>query len=370
MRNCDGVSRKSDHIRICLESDVQGRGISTGFEQVRLLHQALPEMSLSDVDTGTTLAGHALRSPFLVSAMTGGTPEASAINRNLAIAAQELGIAMVVGSQRPAIEDPDLIPTYQVRAFAPDVLLFANLGAVQLNAGFGLDECRRAVEMIEADGLVLHLNPLQECLQPEGDRNFRGLADKIAQVVKRVGVPVMVKEVGWGISARVARLLYDAGIRIVDVAGAGGTSWSEVESRRAPNASAGRVAAAFADWGIPTSEAIANVLTVSRDFAVIASGGVRTGVDAAKAIALGATAVGIALPLLAPACQDEAAVVELLQEFEQQLRIAMFCSSSRTLKDLPSALAPRNSGRLHRRQANAGRLRPSRAHPTLRSVRR
>ena len=342
MRSQGGADRKSDHIRICLESDVQARGISTGFGNVRLLHQALPELSLDEVRTGTTLAGKGLRSPFLVSAMTGGTAEAASINRNLAIAAQELGIAMMVGSQRPAIEDPGLLPTYQVRTFAPDILLFANLGAVQLNAGFGLDECRRAVETIGADGLALHLNPLQECLQPEGDRNFRGLADKIARVVEGVGVPVLVKEVGWGISVRVARLLHSAGVRIVDVAGAGGTSWSEVEGQRAPSAS--RLAAAFADWGIPTSEAIANVLAVSRELTVVASGGVRTGVDAAKAIALGATAVGIALPLLAPACQDEAAVIEVLHELEQQLRIAMFCSGSRTLGDLRSALAPARTG--------------------------
>lgn len=336
------AGRKAEHIRICLERDVQARGVSPGFERYALVHQALPEMALEDVDIGTVLAGRTLRSPLLVSAMTGGTPEATEINRNLARAAQELGLAMVVGSQRPALENPRLAPTYQVRDIAPDVLLFANLGAVQLGAGYGLAECRRAVEMIGADGLALHLNPLQECLQPEGDRDFRGLAGRIAEVAAGLGAPLLVKEVGWGISTRVAAMLYDAGVRLVDVAGAGGTSWSEVEGERAPDESTRRVAAAFADWGIPTCEAIANVRGVSSDIAIVASGGIRSGVDVAKALALGARAAGIALPLLEPACHSYERVLERLREFERQLRIAMFCSGCARIADLAGAIVSRN----------------------------
>lgn len=335
------AERKAGHLRVCLEQDVQAQGVTAGFERYRLVHQALPELRLADLDIATSLAGKQLRSPLVVSAMTGGTPEAETINRNLAAAAQQLGLAMVVGSQRPAIEDPSLAHTYQVRSLAPDVLLFANLGAVQLAAGYGLDECRRAVDMIGADGLVLHLNPLQECLQDGGDSDFRGLAERIATVVAKLGLPVMVKEVGWGISARVAAMLRDAGVGIVDVAGAGGTSWSEVEGRRAEDDATRRVAAAFLDWGIPTCEAILNVRGASPHTTIVASGGVRTGVDVAKAIALGASAAGLALPLLAPACESADAVVDRLTEVERQLRIAMLCTASRTLADLPATIERR-----------------------------
>jgi isopentenyl-diphosphate Delta-isomerase len=346
LRNHRESERKSDHIRICLEDDVQARGIASGLDDYRLVHEALPEMSLASVNTRTVLCGKALKAPFLIGAMTGGTVEAGDINRNLAIAASELGLGMVVGSQRAAIEDRSMASTYQVRAFAPDILLFANLGAVQLNSGYGPDECRQAVEMIGADGLVLHLNPLQECLQPEGDRDFGALSDKIARVVDELAVPVLVKEVGWGISTRVAGLLHDAGVRLLDVAGAGGTSWSEVEAHRALDESTRRVAAAFADWGIPTVESIQNVRRVAADMTIIASGGIRTGVDVAKAIALGATAAGIALPLLAPACQSAAAVVNLLRELERELQIAMLCTASRNLADLQHAITPAGAGGL------------------------
>ncbi|MHB0876527.1 MAG: type 2 isopentenyl-diphosphate Delta-isomerase [Anaerolineae bacterium] len=332
------AERKAEHLRVCLEQDVQGQGVTAGFERVRLVHQALPELRLSDVDTSATLAGKRLRSPLVVSAMTGGTAEAEDINLNLAAAAQHLGLAMVVGSQRPAIEDPALRRTYQVRSVAPDILLFANLGAVQLGAGYGLDECRRAVDMIGADGLVLHLNPLQECLQAGGDSDFRRLAEHIATVAASLGLPVMVKEVGWGMSERAALLLREAGVPIVDVAGAGGTSWSEVEGRRAEDEATRRVAAAFLDWGIPTCDAILNVRRVSPETVVVASGGVRTGVDVAKAIALGATAAGLALPLLAPAYESAEAVAGRLGEVDRQLRIAMLCTGSHSLADLPAAL--------------------------------
>ncbi|MFN3929561.1 MAG: type 2 isopentenyl-diphosphate Delta-isomerase, partial [Thermoflexus sp.] len=221
--------RKADHIRINLEEDVSFGQLTTGFERLRFVHRALPELDLQEVDLSTTFFGKTLKAPLLISSMTGGTEEAGRINRNLAEAAQARGIAMGLGSMRAALERPELLPTFQVRRYAPDILLFANLGAVQLNYGYTVDHCRRAVELVKADALILHLNPLQEALQPEGDTNFAGLLRKIEAVCKALPVPVVVKEVGWGISEEVARLLADAGVAAIDVAGAGGTSWSQVE---------------------------------------------------------------------------------------------------------------------------------------------
>jgi isopentenyl-diphosphate delta-isomerase len=328
--------RKADHIRICLEEDVSGQGITTGFERYRFVHQALPEIALSDVDTSTELWGRALRLPLLISSMTGGAPRAEEINRNLALAAQELGLAMGVGSQRAAIERPELAPTYQVRRYAPAIALFANVGAVQLNYAYGVEQCRRAVDMIEADALILHLNPIQEAVQPEGDTDFRGLAAKIAQVCREVGVPVIAKEVGWGISADAARLLWDAGVTAIDVAGAGGTSWSQVEAHRVPTEAGRLVAEAFAGWGIPTAESLRMVLDggVHEGGKVFASGGVRNGLDAAKALALGAHLVGLARPFLKAAAISAEAAVDLGGVLRDQLRIAMFGIGARDLAGL------------------------------------
>lgn len=319
-------NRKADHIRICLEEDVQGRGITSGFERYRFVHQALPEINLRDVDTSTELWGRRLKVPLLISSMTGGAPRAQEINRNLALAAQELGIAMGVGSQRAALQNPALAATYQVRQFAPDIPLFANIGAIQLNYAYGVDECRRAVEMIEADALILHLNALQEAVQPEGDTNFAGLASKVTQVCREVGVPVIAKEVGWGISADAARLLWEAGVSAIDVAGAGGTSWSQVELYRIPAERGRLVAEAFAGWGIPTADSLLQVRgsDVPQDGKLFASGGIRNGIDVAKALALGADLVGMARPFLKAADLTAEAAVELGGVVRDQLRIAMF----------------------------------------------
>jgi len=218
--------RKSDHITINLSKDVDFKDLPTGFEQYRFIHCALPEIDLAEVDTSTNLLGKHLSMPLVISSMTGGTPEARSINLRLAEAAQQMGVGMGVGSQRAAIEDESLAATYQVRTVAPDILLMANLGAVQLNYGYRVDECRRAVEMIAADALILHLNPLQEAIQPEGNTRFAQLLPRIEAVCSTLEVPVVVKEVGWGISERIARQLANAGIAAIDVAGAGGTSWS------------------------------------------------------------------------------------------------------------------------------------------------
>lgn len=327
-------TRKADHIKIVLEENVDGKGITTGFERYFLEHCALPDRDLDAVDLNLTLWGKQLQAPLLMSSMTGGTAIASKINLHLAEVAQHLGIAMGVGSQRAALEDPQLAFTYQVRSVAPDILLFANLGAIQLNYGYGLDEAKRAVEMIEADALILHLNPLQEAVQPGGDRQWSGLGKKIEKLVSQLPVPVIVKEVGNGISASVARKLNDYGIAAIDVAGAGGTSWSEVEAYRQTNPHYRAIAHSFASWGIPTAISLQEVSQAVPDLPIFASGGIRNGIDAAKAIALGATLVGSAALVLEAATLNEKVVYEQFSTLLETLKIAAFCSDAANLSQL------------------------------------
>ena len=327
--------RKRDHLHICLQEDVEFQELTPGFECYRLEHQALPDLSPEEIDLGVSFLGRRLRAPVVISAMTGGTPLAGEINRHLAAAAEALGLAMGVGSQRAAIEDAGLAATYQVRDVAPHIVLLANLGAVQLNYGYGLDECRRAVEMIEADALVLHLNPVQEYLQSEGNRDFDGLLPRIEAIARRLEVPVIVKEVGWGLSPQVVRALFAAGVHGVDVAGAGGTSWSRVEKYRSPGGLTWQLARTFDAWGLPTAEAIRAARAVAGEEAlIIGSGGVRDGLQAAKALALGANLVGLALPLLRPATVSAEAVAERLELLVQELRLAAFATGSRTVEAL------------------------------------
>jgi isopentenyl-diphosphate delta-isomerase len=345
--------RKSDHIRITLQEDVNFKHVATGFERYHFVHCALPDLNLEDVDTSTTLLGKRLAAPLLISSMTGGATEARALNQRLAEAAQAAGVGMGVGSQRAAIEDPALAETYRVRRVAPDILLLANLGAVQLNYGYGPAECRRAVEMIEADGLILHLNPLQEALQPEGQTRFAGLLAKIEAVCRALEVPVIVKEVGWGISEQVARQLAAAGVAALDVAGAGGVSWSQVEMHRSTGERERHVAAAFADWGIPTAESLLAARRGAPDLPVIASGGIRDGIQIAKAIALGAAACGVAGPFLHAASQSTAAVAEVIAVLVTQLRVAMFAAGARNVAALQRTLLQRTD-RLTTAQSTAG----------------
>ena len=326
-------NRKSDHIRINLEEDVSS-GLSTGLEKYRFIHQALPEMSLDNVNLTQYLFGKVQRVPVLVSSMTGGTPVAARINRILATAAQEVGLAMGIGSQRVAIEDPQLAVTFKVRKYAPDILLFANLGAVQLNYGYGIDECQRAIDMIEADGLILHLNPLQEAIQPEGDKNFSGLVAKIADIRQAINGPMIVKEVGWGISKQAAQMLFAAGVDAIDVAGAGGTSWSQIEMHRIKNPFESQTAGAFIDWGIPTVESILNVRKVNPEGLVFASGGLKTGIDIAKCLALGANLGGMAGMFLKAAFQSLETAVDVMQMVVDQIRIAMFACGASSLIEL------------------------------------
>lgn len=329
--------RKSDHLHIALREDVEFSRVTTGFERYSFTYEALPEISRSEVDTSASLFGRRLSMPLVISSMTGGTREGGEFNRIFAQAAQRFGLAMGVGSQRVALENPELAETFCVREFAPDILLFANFGAVQLNDGYGVDSCARVVEMIDADALILHLNPLQECAQPQGDTNFRGLALKIRQVCQDVGVPVIVKEVGHGISERTARLLSEAGVDAIDVAGAGGTSWAKVESYRGT-----QLGSALTEWGIPTVESLRAVRGAAPNSTVIASGGIRSGEDIAKSIALGADAAGMALPLLRSAAVSADALHGLITQLREELATAMFCTGSRTIEDLRAAtLVPR-----------------------------
>ena len=326
-------SRKLDHVRIVLDEDVAAKGVITGFAAYRLPHEAVPELDLAEVDTSTTFLGKPMRAPLLVSSMTGGAHDVARINLALAEAAEALELAMGVGSQRSALRDDRLAYTYQVRRVAPRIPLLANLGAVQLNYGYGVDECRRAVEMIEADALILHLNPLQEAVQPEGDVNWRGLLAKIEAVCAALPLPVIVKEVGWGISAEAARRLIEAGVQAIDVAGAGGTSWSQVEMHRAPSERLRRLAGAFADWGIPTAESLLLARGVREelgrpDVHLFASGGIRSGQDIAKCAALGADLVGLASPFLKRAVGGVEDVLEEMDILMTELRIAMFCSGA------------------------------------------
>ena len=327
--------RKSDHIRINLEENVDFQSLTTGLEAYHFLHQAVPELDLAQLDTSVNFFGKTLKTPLLISSMTGGTEQAQRINYTLAEAAEAAGIAMGIGSQRAALEgDPAVIQTFQIRPLAPTTVLLSNLGAVQLNYGYTVDHCQRVVDMIEADALILHFNALQEAVQPEGNTNFRGLLPKIEQVCRSLPVPVIAKEVGWGFSEDTVRRLLEVGVAAIDVAGSGGTSWSQVEMYRAKTELQRKVASTFIDWGIPTAEAVLAARRAGPNIPIIASGGLRNGLDLAKSIALGATLGGMAGPFLKAAVNSLEAVLEQVQIVQAELSIAMFCTGAATIAAL------------------------------------
>jgi len=326
-------SRKADHIRINLEESIRS-GLTTGLEHYHFIHRALPELNLNDVDLNLQLFGRTLHAPILISSMTGGNDEAMVINQTLASSAQETGVALGLGSQRAAIEHPELAYTFKVRHLAPDVLLFANLGAIQLNYGYSLEQCLKAVEMIEADALIFHFNPLQEALQSEGNTNFSGILKKVEKICHSLSIPVIAKEVGWGFSEQDIRLLKDIGIAAIDVAGAGGTSWSQVEMHRAGDEYQAQLAAAFVDWGIPTSKVIIDVRNIAPELEIFASGGLRSGVDIAKCIALGATLGGMANPFLKAVSRSPEATIQTIKEIQREIQICMFAAGVRNLNAL------------------------------------
>ena len=325
--------RKNDHVAV-VEKMAVASAAGAGWDCYRFTHNALPEIDLHDVDLSTVVFGKRLAAPIIISSMTGGTSATADLNRRLASVAQGLGLGMGVGSQRMALEDQEAVRHFQVRDVAPGILLFANIGAVQLNYGVTPRDCAFLVESIGADALFLHLNSIQEALQVEGNTNFRGLGMKIAGVCRAVPVPVIVKEVGWGISAEVAKILCDAGVSGIDVAGAGGTSWSEVEKNRTSSPLLKMVAEGFAGWGIPTTEALIAVRAACPGACVIASGGLKSGVDIAKALALGADLCGLAAPVIRAALVREKEATTLLTVLVEQLRLAMFGIGAPSLPDL------------------------------------
>jgi isopentenyl-diphosphate delta-isomerase len=316
---------------LCAAEEVEFVGKSTLLEEVDLVHDALPELAVDDVDVGTTLLGKRLRAPLLITGMTGGTEEASAINRDLARVAEEHGIAFGLGSQRAMQRVPALAATFAVRPHAPTTLVLANLGVVQASV-LATAEIEALVRAVGADALCVHLNPAQELIQAGGDRDFRGGLGSIARLVRELSVPVVVKETGCGVSRRVGERLVQAGVRTVDVSGAGGTSWIKVEALRADGA--GRaLGAEFADWGIPTAASLLALRGLGLE--LVASGGIRTGIDVAKAIALGARAAGVALPVLR-AYRDggRAGAADFIARLIAGLRTAMVLTGSRTLDAL------------------------------------
>lgn len=332
------VNRKDQHLDVVL-SGAAAHGLDTGFAGVRFVHEALPDLDHGKIDLGADFLGRRLKAPLLISSMTGGPARAEAINARLAEAAQHLGIALAVGSQRAALEAEGATPGLDMalRLKAPDTPILANIGAAQLTRGFGLDAARRVLDMIAADALVVHLNPLQEACQPEGDRDWWGVGAALETLVKALDAPVVVKETGAGISAATARRLFDMGVAAIDVAGAGGSNWATVEGERAEGAGDKAHAAAFADWGIPTARSLAEVRAACPKATIIGSGGVRDGVDAAKAIRLGADMVGQATGVLAAATVSTEAVVEHFQTVIRQMRTVCFCTGSANLTALRKA---------------------------------
>lgn len=317
------------------------RARTTLLEQVHLIHQALPELAVADIDLSTELCGHRLAAPLVVTGMTGGTPEAAAINRDLARAAQEVGIAFGVGSQRAMLVDPSQRSTFEVRDVAPDVMLLGNLGAVQARE-LGPDGVAELARSIGASALAIHLNPAQELIQEGGDRDFTGIAQALGELRRALPIPLLVKETGCGLSSEAASAIAGAGIDTVDVSGAGGTSWVAVEARRAADESASRsLGEELWDWGLPT--AVSVVACVKQDLTVIASGGMRSGLDVARALALGARAGGMAAPVLRAhqSGGKEGAVAFLGEVIRSIATVSLLCGCDKA-SDL--ARAPRHLG--------------------------
>jgi isopentenyl-diphosphate delta-isomerase len=312
-------TRKQRHIDVCLSEAVDYQTITTGLERYRLPYNALTQTDLGSVDLSTVLLGARLRAPVLIGAMTGGAELSETINRNLAAAAQQLGVGMMLGSQRIMLDNGFASMSFTVRDVAPDALLIGNIGLAQLNE-VTVADLSKVLDAVGANALAVHTNPLQEAMQHEGDTDFSGSIARLRDVAGSIGYPVILKEVGHGIGAAAAAELVDCPIAAVDVAGAGGTSWARVEQYvrygeiRHP---------ALAEWGIPTAEAMLEVQHTRPDVPIIASGGIRTGMDAAKALAMGADAVAVARPLLAPAIESPAAVADWLQQFIDELRVCL-----------------------------------------------
>lgn len=319
--------RKLDHIRIVLEENVEP--LRSSFDNYRLPYKSLPEIDMAKIDTGAEFLGRKLSFPFIISSMTGGPEKGIIINRNLAEAAEKAGVALGLGSMRVIIRKPESLESFNVRKYCPSVPLLANMGLVQLNYGYGADEINRIIDAVEADGIFLHVNPLQEAIQPEGDTNFETLLPKLEKVIRKIKKPVIVKEVGTGIDAATASKLYDIGVQWIDVSGSGGTSWAWVEGYRRTDT----LGDIFRAEGIPTAEALLAASKIN-GLKLIAGGGIRNGIHIAKALALGASLATAAKPLLEPALKDAESCYKLLEGLKHELTIAMFCTGSRTIKKM------------------------------------
>lgn len=320
-------NRKVEHIKIVLNKETEPN--PSPFEKYRLPYKALPEIDLAEVNTETKFLGYKLSFPFLISSMTGGPEQGLTINRNLAEACEEEGCALALGSMRVILRDPSAIKTFNVRKYCPHVPLLANMGLVQLNYGYGADEINRIIDSVEADGIFLHVNPLQEAVQPEGDTNFKGLISKLEKILPKIHKPVLIKEVGTGIDYETVKALFEIGIKWIDVSGNGGTSWSMIESYRRED----DMGFVFNNFGIPTDEAILNCKKV-KGLNIIAGGGIRNGVDIAKSLVLGAKLATSAKPFLTTAIKSKAACVQLMNNWKRQLNITMFTTGSKDLADL------------------------------------
>ncbi len=335
--SADGATRrrKEEAIEI-LRADPATDRERHYFDRIRLTHRALPEVNLDEVDTSVEFLGRRLSFPLLISSMTGGSSDRlRRVNRNLAVAAEATGVAMGVGSMRVMLEHPEAADSFDLRPVAPTAVLMANLGVAQLARGWGIDECRRLVDHLRADALIIHCNPLQEAIQPEGQPRFRGALERIGEIAAALPVPVIVKEVGAGLSPADAERLLAVGVRILDVAGAGGTSWSRIEDHRRRGAGMDdHLGETFQDWGIPTPLALRLLRPFRPRATLIASGGIRNGVDIAKAVALGATLAGIARPLLAPAMDSVERVRAVIERLRREFALAMWLCGAARFEDL------------------------------------
>lgn len=332
--------RKLDGLKIPLDKEVQAKTTSTYLEYVKLVHNALPELDFDQIDTSTTFLDHKFGAPLVIDSMTGGTPEASKINERLAETAEELGLGIGLGSQRAGLKSKELAETYSIaREHAPNAFLIANIGGAQLAKGLSVDEARQIIDMINANALVIHLNPLQELIQPEGEPKFKGVYQKIEELVKKLNVPVIVKEVGAGISREVALKLQIIGVKAINVAGSGGTSWAGVEKLRAEsmgNELKIHLGEMFWDWGIPTAASLIEVKKAVQ-LPLIASGGLRNGLDVAKCLTIGADMCAMALPFLKQAAVSKDAVLQFANLLLNELKSTMYLVGAKDVNALKSS---------------------------------
>jgi len=332
------AGRKNDHLRIAAEEPVELLPASGSvFSEIELVHHALPEIDLEEVDTRTTFLGKELKIPLMIGCMTGGTHEAETINRRLAEAAEAAGVAMGLGSQRIMVEQPETASTFQVRREAPNILIIANFGAVQLNRGVEAPQIAEVTRSVGADALVFHLNAAQEAVQPEGDTTFGSLVEAIGDAIETMDFPCGLKEVGAGFSIRDVKRISTLPISFLESAGKGGTSWTAIEAKRCEREDDQRLGELFADWGIPSPISLQSCLRYGGGIPVIASGGIRSGLDAAKCVAMGAEIAAMALPMLKAARVSTEAVLAEIKHFERAFKTAMFLTGSKNISDLKKA---------------------------------